>query len=128
MLGIICNTRKPDVSFYHNGKIDICARVVKLLDLHNGDVIDVATDGIEYYLFCRIRSKDAVGKHEATCRPTKNIGKCNNLRAYSHKLCKAMLKASNAEYYAKMPAGDVVVIEDGIKAVPLITKGATVKR
>ena len=92
MTSILGNTRKPDVSFYSNGRIDIAARVVKVLGIERGDVIDVATDGDEYLLYVAHKGKEVSGAHEAQCYPS-NIRKTHNYRCHSKRLCDAMMAA-----------------------------------
>ena len=46
-------SRKADISFHRNGKIDITARVARLLSLRRGDVIDVGVDNTECFLYVR---------------------------------------------------------------------------
>ena len=41
MKSILGNTRKADITFHDNGRINISARVSKLLELSHGDVIDI---------------------------------------------------------------------------------------
>ena len=50
MESLLKTTRRPDIAFYRNGRIDISANVVKALDIQRGDSIDVTTDGYEYLL------------------------------------------------------------------------------
>lgn len=91
MQSILGNTRKKDITFRRDGQINISARVASALGLENGDVIDVLRDRMEYYLYVKIKAP-TVGKHEASCfRSKKN---CNFFRAWSKKLCSAMIEAS----------------------------------
>lgn len=92
MTSILGNTRKPDVSFYRNGRIDITARVVKALGIEKGDVIDVAMDGDEYLLYVAHKGKDVAGAHEARCYPS-NVRNTHNYRCHSKRLCEAMVAA-----------------------------------
>lgn len=110
MDSLLHNSRKPDVSFFRSGRIDITASVCKALDLHVGDVIDVAVDGSEYYLFVRHRhdpSSPSIGRHQATVRSTK--GKSHNMRCYSSKLCQLMLSlfTDTDHDVLRVPAGKV---------------------
>ena len=98
------NTRRPDITFNTDGRIDITARVAKALSLHPGDVIDIAHDGGEYLLY--VKHHNAIGRHEAQCHPT-NKGKiCNNLRAHSRRLCQAVLKVNGNYLQARLPTGE----------------------
>ena len=98
------NTRRPDITFHSDGRIDITARVAKALSLHPGDVIDIAHDSSEYYLY--VKHRNAIGRHEAQCHPT-NKGKiCNNLRAHSRRLCLAVLRVNGNYTIARLPVGE----------------------
>ena len=96
MTSLLPNSRRPDVIFHPNGRIDITARIAKVLQLQNGDVIDVAVSYEEYLLYVRLRATKCVGRHEATVHPT-NKGKHrnNNFRAYSQRLCKSIRSILN---------------------------------
>ena len=69
MQSILGNTRKTDITFRADGRIDIAARVASLLSLHKGDVIDVLDGGGELYLYVKLHAP-TVGRHEAACFPT----------------------------------------------------------
>ena len=111
MIRILGNsTRKSDINFYRNGRIDITARLGKILSIKQGDVIDLLTDKGEYYIYVRHRSKDiGLGRYEGQCCPTSKAKKCHNFRAYSKKLCDAMLSLyPDKEYRVRLPIGEVV--------------------
>lgn len=114
------HTRRPDVSFYRNGRIDITASVARVLDLHDGDVIDIDYQNGEYMLYVRLRGENAIGRHEAQCRPTKEG--TFNYRAYSKKLCTAILAACNAVSEARLSMGTAIEHPQIGIAVPLITR------
>lgn len=109
-------SRKPDVSFYKNGRIDITARVARIIGIAPGDVLDVAFDGGEYYMFVREKANACIGRHEAQCWPTKKG--FHNYRAHSKRLCTAIMKLSNAQYVARLPTGDRALLFD--KTTPAI--------
>lgn len=93
MISLLDKTRKHDISFHRNGKIDITARVAKALNLSSGDVINVAVDNSECFLYVSHKADECVGNHEAQCSSTKNLS--NNLRAYSVRLCRAIMDLVN---------------------------------
>lgn len=97
MKSIIGKYRKPDITFYRNGRIDITSRVVKMLDLHEGDSIDVGEEYGDYYLYVRHRydPRRKFGAFEATAYPSKTGYK--NFRAYSKKLCNALFGVASVE-------------------------------
>ena len=124
MSSILHNSRRPDVVFHNNGRIDITARIAKLLRLQDGDVVDIDTDYGEYLLYVRLRSAQRIGRHEATVHPT-NRGKHNNnnFRAYSKNLCRAFRRhiGYNADKPLRLPAGSPVIFGPNGTAIPIIT-------
>lgn len=120
MTSILEQTRRPDVTFYPSGRIDIVARIAKLLDIHHGDVIDIAVNGCEYQLYVKFRG--GCGNHEATVRSSKNNGR--NLRCYSKRLCDAMMRTQNSDFndVLRLPAGECIANEHYGRMVTLITK------
>ena len=103
------NTRKPDISFYRSGRIDITAHAAKMLQLKAGDVIDIAKTSGEYYLYRKYKSENVVGRHEAQCQKTSNKGKvCNNLRVYSKRLCQEVLRINGNAKAVRLPVGQLV--------------------
>jgi hypothetical protein len=114
------NTRRPDITFHSSGRIDITARVAKALSLHPGDVIDIAHDGSEYYLYVKHRA--ALGRHEAQCRPT-NYGKiCNSFRAHSKRLCMAVFDVNGTSTEARLPVGEAMQHSTLGTTLPIIIK------
>ena len=106
MTTLLTNTRRPDISFHANGRIDITARTAKLLGLKPGDVIDIAVDSNEYLLYVRHRA--AVGRHEAQCyRTNRRSVVCNNLRAYSRRLCDIILAMHHGAQDVRLPVGEL---------------------
>lgn len=116
---ILGNTRRPDISFFASGKIDITSRIVKALDMAEGDVIDVMVGNGEYYFYVSSHSSIVCGRHEAQCYPSKHGSR--HFRAYSRRLCAAMLKASGFNLRASFAAGEVVDV-NGRKAIPIIIR------
>lgn len=117
MKDLLGRTRRPDITFHHNGKVDITSRVSRLLGIESGDVIDIATDGMEYYLFVKHKRADIIGRHEGQVYATYR-GKCRNFRTYSKRLCEAMM--SKKSMVARLPVGEVE-FKDGKKMLPIIT-------
>lgn len=123
MTSLLPNSRRPDVSFHPNGRIDITARIAKMLHLEQGDVIDVAVGNEEYLLYVRLRSEQCVGRHEAQVYPTNRGGKSRNFRANSRHICSAIIKASNCDNKAaRLPAGSPIIYGPNGTAIPLITR------
>ena len=119
MESLIGNTRRPDITFYKNGRIDLTSRVVKMLNISNGDVIDIGVCSGEYMLYVKYRNSQIVGNHEARCYASKRNS--NNFRAYSKKLCDAILNICNASK-AQLASGVAVEIDSLGMAIPLITR------
>lgn len=122
MESLLGNTRRPDVSFFKNGRIDITSNVAKMLDLSDGDVIDVVLCDKELYLYAKWRNADVVGSHTACCHKTKPNTECTNFRAFSVKLCASILDICGADEVVRLPAGEQVNIEGIGIAVPLVTR------
>lgn len=114
------NSRRPDISFHTNGTIDITARVAKMLNLADGDVIDVALDDGEYYLYVRWRGKFISGNYEAQVHPTKRGS--HNFRAHSAKLCRNVLRYSGVDNndVVRLPVGDYQVWNEHPSAILII--------
>lgn len=91
MENLLSNTRKPDITFYRNGRIDISAHVVKALELQRGDSIGVTTDGYEYLLYVTHRGGN--GRFDAMCMPSSVKKSTNNFRAHSVRLSRAVRQA-----------------------------------
>ena len=116
---ILGNTRRADISFYPNGKIDISSRIVKTLSMEKGDVIDIMVDGREYYLYVSIHASVVFGRHEAQCYPTQRGSR--HFRAYSRRLCTAMMQATGINERVSFAAGEIVEMH-GHKVLPIITR------
>lgn len=120
MTTILQYTRRPDITFHGDGRIDITARVAKALALQPGDTIDIARDTGEYYLY--VKHRNAVGRHEAQCRATNHGKTCNNMRAHSKQLCQAVLTVNGNCLEARLPVGEPISHPSLGTALPLIIK------
>ena len=117
MQSILGNTRKADITFHSNGRIDISARVTGILSLQKGDVIDVMDGGGELYLYVKLHAP-TVGRHEAACFPTHS--RSRHFRAWSQKLCRALIKAGGTSLdKVELSCGTPVSITVGT-AIPII--------
>ncbi len=120
MQSILGNTRKTDITFHHNGRIDISARVAKMLSLRKGDVIDLLYGDRELYLYVRMRAP-TVGRHEAACFPTH--ANSRHFRTWSQRLCHAVEKASCANTAkVELSVGLPVKLNGAAPALPVIYK------
>lgn len=120
LLGI---TRRPDVIFRADGHFDLTARVVRALDISPGDVVDILSDGCEYYLYvARHAHNAACGRFEAQVFPSKPKGGGLHFRGSSSRLCRAILSVSNAIDKAALPCGEMIVDNQGRKLLPVIVR------
>ena len=120
---ILGNTRRPDISFFSSGKIDITSRIVNALGIESGDVIDIMTQNGEFYLHISIRAADTCGRHEARCYPSHKGSR--HFRAYSRRLSEAIMRdcgiRSDQLKQVSFNAGEIVEI-NGVKTIPIITR------
>nr|DAJ60202.1 MAG TPA: AbrB family transcriptional regulator-like protein [Caudoviricetes sp.] len=120
LLGI---TRRSDVIFRADGHFDLTARVVRALNISPGDVVDVLSDGCEYYLYVACQAEAAAGGHyEAQVYPSKPKGNALHFRGCSSRLCRAMLAACNAGKKAALPCGTVTTDSRGRLMLPIIVR------
>ena len=120
MQSILGNTRKMDITFNANGRIDVSSRVAKILCLTKGDVIDVMVCNMELYLYVKLHAP-TVGRHEAVCFPTQT--KSNHFRAWSKRLCRAMIHASGSKLSkVVLSVGATVELAGVGTALPIIYK------
>ena len=123
---LLDNTRRHDITFNVSGRIEISARATRALDLHPGDVIDVAIDEVrrECYLYIKHRAEKLSGRHKAQCHVTNSrVKKCNSLRAHSVELCRQMLDMRGySAIQARLPVGDLIEIPGIGKALPIIIR------
>lgn len=120
MISIIGNSRRPDITFYRDGRIDITSQVSKTLSLQSGDVIDITIHESEYLLYVSHRHNNTIGRHEGQCRPTQKGS--NNFRTYSKRLCEFILRESGADDIARLQCGEPLEINNYGFGIPIITK------
>lgn len=119
MKSMLTNTRKPDIIFHSSGRIDITSSISSHLRLSVGDVIDILTDGEEFYLYVKHRAPIA-GRHEGKIRFTNNRGR--HCRTASIRLCKAILKECNSDKIARLSVGKMITDSQYGDMLPIITK------
>lgn len=116
------NTRRPDISFNDNGRIDISARVSRALNLQPGDLLDVAVCDGECMLYVRRKGDEVSGRHSATCFPVIRRNTSGAYRLWCKKLYLAIADASGRKSSRlSFACGDAVVLDD-VQAVPIILK------
>jgi len=119
MQSLLSDRRRADVTFYRGGKISLSSFVVHALGICAGDVIDVLSDGSDYYLRVSHRASDIRGlRYEATCFPVKPH--VAYFRASSARLCNKMLSVCHRSDKAALPVGELVE-RDGRKLLTLLT-------
>lgn len=122
MKSLLGKLRRSDVIFRANGHFDLTARVVRALNISPGDVVDVLSDGCEYYLYVAHHSELATcGRYEAQVYPSNRKGGGLHFRGSSVRLCKAILDACFASEIVALPCGELV-IDKGRKLLPIIVR------
>ena len=120
MENIIERTRRKDITFYKSGRIDITARVARILNLKQGDSINISKDeNGEFLLFAQ---HNQFGRHCA--KVYKTCCKGLNFRANSKKLywslvsiCEVKTTAEKVSFFC----GEQTNINN-ITYLPIITK------
>lgn len=119
MQSILGNSRKPDLIFSASGRIEISARIAKLLGMRCGDAVDILSDRGEYYLYMR-HAASLNGRHEAVVYRTNRRG--SHFRAASKKLCDAILTAAGVTEKARLFVGEPVDDSQYGMLLPIITR------
>lgn len=116
---VMAVSRRHDVTFHSDGRIDITAHVAKTLDLHSGDVINIAEVGDypERYLYVARRASDTVGRHSCRCRPAKTG---NYLRVFSRSLSGYVLRIGREQKSLSLRVGVPVLLSGLGLSLPLI--------
>lgn len=103
MKSILPNSRKPDISFHASGKIDISAHIARRLSLAPGDVIDIAQEAGELYLYVKHRAGCYFGRHEGRVWATSR-GK-GTFRSSAISITRAVLAAAGVSDRLSCPCG-----------------------
>ena len=101
-----------------NGDIHLTSKVVSLLDIHEGDAIQVATEDDEVYIYVHMRDvkkKNVVG---IARRANKASG---YLRVRWTSLCKKIINMDGRAKYAAYRVGDPYE-KEGLSVLPIITR------
>lgn len=117
---VLGRTRRPDISFSRNGRIELSSRVAQLLSLHAGDVIDILKDDStgDCYLYRKCHAAEGM-RHEAQVYRTNSCGR--HFRTYSRRLCREVLHIMRFHgETARLPSGGRVMTMDGHEVLPLI--------
>lgn len=115
---LLVHTRRPDITFCHNGIIRITATLARALSLLPGDIINIAVCNGEYLLHA-IRPGNNTGRFEAQCYPTNKGG--SNYCANSVRLCRSLLTSAGIHTdKASFMTGEPIQ-RNGSIYVPIIT-------
>lgn len=119
MESLLSHSRKPDITFHRNGRIDISARIAHKLSLAKGDVIDVTVAENELMLFVKYKGTERIGRHEATVYPT-SAGR-GTFRTWSKAFVNSMMRIAQVSQAdsLKLPCGKEVVRGEHIY-IPII--------
>ncbi|EGN00245.1 hypothetical protein HMPREF1017_00771 [Bacteroides ovatus 3_8_47FAA] len=101
-----------------NGDIHLTSKVVSLLDIQEGDSIQVATDDEEVYMYIHMRNvkeKNVSGIARRASRLP------NYLRVRWVSLCKKIIKMDGRANYAAYRVGDPYE-KEGHRVLPIITR------
>lgn len=119
---ILNNSRKPDIIFCKNGKIEISSRIAKELQLEKGDVIDILPQDEEMYLYIKHKAPK-VGRYQAQVFTTNKRGK--HCRAWSKTITETMITLNGTKQdKLKLCVGEPTKIYHIEKALPIIYKMA----
>lgn len=114
----IVSNIKPDIKFMPSGDIHLTSKVVSLLDIHEGDAIQVATEDNEVYVYVymrNVKNKNVVG---IARRANKASG---YLRVRWTSLCKKIIDMDGRSDHAAYRVGDPYE-KEGLKVLPIITR------
>jgi|WetSurMetagenome_2_1015567.scaffolds.fasta_scaffold11874_7 hypothetical protein len=119
-MNIVESTRKPDLIFYHNGKIYITSKVSKAIGANEGDVINIWQEKQEYYLY--VQKHNAPKNSKLVCHKHKKTSK-NFLSVFSTTLSRAIIKESGGEKEAQLMVGEPCRLPGTeTRCVPIITR------
>ena len=108
MKSLITNSRRHDITFRSDGRIDISAHIARKLSLAPGDVIDIVEDGGEWYLYVKLRAGNYVGRHIGCVWATVKGGR-GTFRTCSKHITDAVLSATQRSTELRCPCGSEMV-------------------
>lgn len=123
MRHLLDNTRRHDITFNADGRIEISARATKALDIQPGDVIDIALNDINREVYLYVKHRQPAGRHKAQCYCTSKGKTCRSLRANCVDICRQVLDLRGySATRAQLPVGDAEDIPGIGKALPIIIR------
>jgi hypothetical protein len=105
-----------DITFSEKGCINLPASTIHKLNIEEGDLINIWTDGMEYYLY--VQEKAPTYKRGLICRSRSK----GTMRAFSVELSDKMRNGARLAGYS---VGEKTTIDIGCKkveALPIITR------
>ena len=109
MKSLIRQPRRNAFIFRSSGVIDISASVARSLSIYEGDVIDIAEQDGELYMYIKHKRNEYCGRYIGTAKASNN-GK-GTYRVYSKQMAQEVLRISHSASKLKCPAGELVNIE-----------------
>lgn len=107
MKSILPSSRRHDISFHPSGKIEISARVARKLSLVSGDVVGIAEERGELFLYVRLRAGTYTGRHKG-CVSTANHGR-GTFRTYSKAISRSVLSIAGTPGPLRCPCGAEII-------------------
>jgi hypothetical protein len=120
---VLCKTKKADLTFFYNGKINITAHVSHSLGLNAGDAVNIAkveNGWTEYYLYIERRANEMRGQYEGVCAVTHGDG--HNLRVFNCRLSRYILALCGTTEPVSLSIGEPEEVEGLGLAVPIIIR------
>lgn len=110
MKSFIKNSRKHDIAFHPSGQIDISARIARRMSLSPGDVIDIAEENGEWYIYVRFRAGSYTGRHQGRVWTTGR--NCGTYRLCSKAITDAVLAIARSTQTLRCPCGNEIEIDN----------------
>jgi ABC-type lipoprotein release transport system permease subunit len=114
----IVSNIKPDIKFMPNGDIHLTSKVVSLLNIQEGDSIQLATDDEEVYMYIHMRN---VKEKNVSGIARKASKFPNYLRIRWTSLCRKIIEMDGRAEYAAYRVGDPYE-KEGHRVLPIITR------
>ncbi len=119
MQSLLGNSRKHDIVFFYSGRIDISARIAHLLNINQGEVLDIMHHNGEFFLYVKHRNP-VFGKHQAVVKFSNKYGK--HCRVYSKKIARSFFyNSADKTAYVRFSVGEPV-LQDNKIFLPIIKK------
>ena len=117
MTTLLTNTRKADITIGGKYRILITAPLVRSLDLHEGDIVNIAFDKGESYLYVKLKAEKVFGRHSGRLYPP--YRNASVLCVNSKHIATTILNKIGRKHTAALAVGDIVTL-------PYLGKAATI--